>query len=273
MRGSYLERRDVAGREFPVQNHDPDLRHTVRPFFSPAHLSLPAHAVADHLVHRGFGDAAADRQTLAMPDAVGDQRVRVVPPVPGDSVQVPLQQLNSYPSLVSSRPSSALIRSTSLLPLPCQTNHLARLISVSTAPPFQRGDHLAAEHGTLRRLELHLYVEPVEDPAASQLTALDGLLKFTSVVADHGHAFIARHTVSTEELIESRCSRGDFLVYTGIQLSGTVRERRSPGDDVHAPSASLASMINRMVCSHRCHTSQRTPHETRGAPGSSSRPP
>ena len=82
--------------------------------------------------------------------------------------------------------------------------------------PFQRGDHLAAEHGTLRRLELHRDVEPIEDPAASQLTALDCLLKFTSVVADHGHVLIARHCVSAEELIESRCGRGDFLVHIGV---------------------------------------------------------
>lgn len=40
--------------------------------------------------------------------------------------------LNSYPSLASSRLSSALIRSTALLPLPCQTNHFACVISVST---------------------------------------------------------------------------------------------------------------------------------------------
>src|SRR5258708_26517688 len=83
--------------------------------------------------------------------------------------------------------------------------------------PFQRGDHLAAEHGTLRPVELHRYVEPVEDPAASQLTALDGLLKFTSVVAHHGHAFIARHTVLAEGLIESRCSPGDVLFYICLQ--------------------------------------------------------
>jgi hypothetical protein len=46
-RGGYLERRDAAGREFPVQNRDPDLRHAVRPFVSPAHLSLLGHAVAE----------------------------------------------------------------------------------------------------------------------------------------------------------------------------------------------------------------------------------
>ena len=63
-------------------------------------------------------------------------------------------------------------------------------------------------------------MEPVEDPGASQLTVLDGFCKFTSVVADHGHAFIARHTVSAEELIESRCSRGHFLVHTCIQFWG-----------------------------------------------------
>jgi hypothetical protein len=44
-------------------------------------------------------------------------------------------------------------------------------------------DHLAAEHGTLRRLKLHRDVKPVEDPAASKLTALDGLCKFNSVIA------------------------------------------------------------------------------------------
>jgi hypothetical protein len=60
-RGGYLERRDAAGLEFPVQNRDPDLHHAVRPFVSPAHLSLLGHTVADDLVHRGLGDAAADR--------------------------------------------------------------------------------------------------------------------------------------------------------------------------------------------------------------------
>lgn len=80
-RCGYLERRDAAGREFAVQNRDPDLRHAVRPFVSPAHLSLLGHAVADDLIHRGLGDAAADRQALAMPRAVVDQRVRVIPPV------------------------------------------------------------------------------------------------------------------------------------------------------------------------------------------------
>ena len=69
-RGGYLERRDAAGREFPVQNRDPDLRHAMRSLVSPAHLSLLSHAVADDLVHRGFGDAAADRQALAMSSAV-----------------------------------------------------------------------------------------------------------------------------------------------------------------------------------------------------------
>ena len=91
-RGGYLERRDAAGREFPVQNRDPDLRHAVRPFVSPAHLLLLGHSVTDDLVHRGLGDAAADRQALAMPCGAVDQRVRVVPQVPGDSVQVPPQR-------------------------------------------------------------------------------------------------------------------------------------------------------------------------------------
>jgi hypothetical protein len=80
-RGGYLERRDAMGREFPVQNRNPDLRHALRSFVSPAHLSLLGHTVADNLVHRGLGDAAADRQALAMSRTVVDQRVRVVPQV------------------------------------------------------------------------------------------------------------------------------------------------------------------------------------------------
>lgn len=48
------------------------------------------------------------------------------------------------------------------------------------------------------------------------------------------------HTVSTEELIESRCSRGDFPVHIGIELWRAVGERRSPGDEVDvATKASL----------------------------------
>jgi hypothetical protein len=97
-------------------------------------------------------------------------------------------------------------------------------------------------------------VEPIEDPAASQLTAVDGFLKFTSVVADHGHAFSGRHALSAEKLIESRCSRGDFLVHIGVQLWGTVCERRSPGDDVDvAARASLGVSMPqpRRVDAHR----------------------
>lgn len=89
----------------------------------------------------------------------------------------------------------------------------------------------------LRRLEFHRDVKPIEDPTASQLTAVDGLLEFTGGVADHGHTFIGHHAVSAEELIESRCGRGDFLVHIGIQLCGTVRERRSPGHDVDVTAA------------------------------------
>src|SRR5258708_27641531 len=40
-----------------------------------------------------------------------------------------------------------------------------------------------------------------------------------------------------------------------------------------SPSDNLASMINRMVCSHRCGTDQRTPHEAGAAPRCSSGPP
>jgi hypothetical protein len=80
------------GREFPVQNRNPDLHHAVRPFVSPAHLSFLGHTVADNLVHRRLGDAAADRQALAMPGAVVDQRARVVLEVTGDGVQIPPQR-------------------------------------------------------------------------------------------------------------------------------------------------------------------------------------
>jgi hypothetical protein len=76
-------------------------------------------------------------------------------------------------------------------------------------------------------------MEPVEDPGASQLTVLDGFCKFTSVVADHGHALIARHTFPAEELIESRCSRGDFPVHIRIQFWRTIGERCPSGDDIH----------------------------------------
>jgi hypothetical protein len=60
-RGGYLEHRDAAGREFPVQNRDPNLRQAARPFVSPEHLSLLGQAVADDLIHRGLGDAAGER--------------------------------------------------------------------------------------------------------------------------------------------------------------------------------------------------------------------
>ena len=66
-----------------------ELVKAVRPFIGPAHLSLLCHTVADDLVHGRFGDAAVDRQALAMPGAVVHQRARVVLQVTGDSVQIP----------------------------------------------------------------------------------------------------------------------------------------------------------------------------------------
>jgi hypothetical protein len=60
-RGGYLQFRDAMGREFLIKNRDPDLRHAMCPFVGPAHLLLLGHAVADDLVHRGLGYAAADR--------------------------------------------------------------------------------------------------------------------------------------------------------------------------------------------------------------------
>ncbi len=130
-RGGYVERTDATGREFPVQNRDSDLRHVMCPFVGPAHLLLLGYVATDDLIHRGLGDAA-DRQVLTMSSAVVDQRVRIFCQVPGDSVQLPPQRVEFVPSLVSSRKSNALIRSTALLPLRCQTNHLAWVISVST---------------------------------------------------------------------------------------------------------------------------------------------
>ena len=90
-RGGYLELRDAIGREFLIKNRDPDLRHAMCPFVCRARLWLLGHAVADDLVHRGLGYAAADRQALAMPSAVVDQRVRISPQVLEDSVQFPPQ--------------------------------------------------------------------------------------------------------------------------------------------------------------------------------------
>ena len=84
-------------------------------------------------------------------------------------------------------------------------------------------------------------MEPVENPAASKLTALDSFRKFTCVVADYGHALIACHAVLAEKLIESRCGRLDLFMHIGVQLWRTVGERRSPGHDVHV--AARASQL------------------------------
>ncbi len=96
-RGGYLELQDATAREFPVQNRDPDLCYAVRPFVSSGHLLLLGHAVADDLVNRGLGDAATDRQALAMPSAVVDQRVRIFRQVSGHSVQLPSQRVEFAP--------------------------------------------------------------------------------------------------------------------------------------------------------------------------------
>jgi len=80
------------GREFLIKNRDPDLRHAMCPFAGPAHLLLLGHAVADDFIHRGLG-YAADRQALAMPSAVVDQRAPVVLRVTGGRVQIPPQRV------------------------------------------------------------------------------------------------------------------------------------------------------------------------------------
>ena len=63
-----------------------------------------------------------------------------------------------------------MIRSTALLPLPCQPLSVDDFSLHRLA--FHRVDHLAAEHGTLRRLEFHRDVKPVQNPAASELIAV-----------------------------------------------------------------------------------------------------
>lgn len=124
------------GREFLVQNRDSDMCHTVRPFVSPAHLSLLGHTVADDLVHRGLG-YAADREALAMPGAVVDQRVCVVPQASGDSVQIPPQRFE-FVSLSRQQPTVQCLdplqclAALAMLPLPCRTNYFARVISLSS---------------------------------------------------------------------------------------------------------------------------------------------
>jgi hypothetical protein len=140
-RGGYLERRDAAGREFPVQNRDPDLRHAVRPFVSPAHLSLLGHAVADDLVHRGLGDAA-DRQALAMPSAVVDQRVRVVPQAPGDGVQVPPQQrVFAENRTRTMNPASAIVVSRVVVPGSVAERALVHRTTVGLPVPQNGSGH------------------------------------------------------------------------------------------------------------------------------------
>jgi hypothetical protein len=77
-------------------------------------------------------------------------------------------------------------------------------------------------------------VEPVENPAASELTALDSLREFTCVVADYGHALITCHTVLTEKLIESSRGRG-------------ITTSRMLGSDICLLQVAQTSLF----CSHR----------------------
>jgi hypothetical protein len=56
--------------------------------------------------------------------------------------------------------------------------------------PFQRVDHLAAEHGTLRRLEFHHDVEPVEDLTASRLTALFSFVALPAISPEKFDCFM-----------------------------------------------------------------------------------
>ena len=53
-------------REFVVEDSYSDLHQAVRALVSPSHLLLLRHAMADYLIHRGLGNAAADRQPLAV---------------------------------------------------------------------------------------------------------------------------------------------------------------------------------------------------------------
>lgn len=83
------------------------MRHGVRPFVSPAHLSFLGHPVTDDLVHRRLGDTATDRQVLAIPSSVVDHRVRVVPLHSETMFRIHHSVLNSYPSLVKGRLSNS----------------------------------------------------------------------------------------------------------------------------------------------------------------------
>src|SRR5216684_2244383 len=121
--------------------------------------------------------------------------------------------LNSYPSLFSSRSSSALSRPTALLPFPCQTNHLACSISVSTDSRSSEPIILLPNTDRCAALTFIAMWEPIENAPTNQLTALDCFVELTRVVADQGHAFVDAHTVSAEEPIQPRCRRGDFLVH------------------------------------------------------------
>jgi hypothetical protein len=64
---------------------DSDLRQPVRPFIGPSHLLLLRHAMADHLVDRRVGNAAADDGEVApaMDGGGGNMRRGGVPTVGG----------------------------------------------------------------------------------------------------------------------------------------------------------------------------------------------
>ena len=51
-------------REFAIEVRNFDLRQAVCTFIGPPHLLVLRHSMADHLVDRGLGNAAADRTPL-----------------------------------------------------------------------------------------------------------------------------------------------------------------------------------------------------------------
>jgi hypothetical protein len=73
---------------------------------------------------------------------------------------------------------------------------------------------------------------------------------------------------------KSRRHAGNFCS-NAIEFQSDCGARTpSPSSTVSlSPSANIASMINRMACSHRCETDQPTPDETDAATGSTSGPP
>ena len=64
----------------------------MRPFIGPSHLLLLRHAMADHLVDRRLGNAAADREPLAVAGAIVHERPGIVVDVAVQAAEIPPQR-------------------------------------------------------------------------------------------------------------------------------------------------------------------------------------